>query len=215
MNMTSAFMTGSMDLWQQLGQFFLYAVLAAFAQNAIFSRSLGVSRLFALVGEPSLNTVWFCGLLAAVQLLCAPLSWIYAEYLYVYVPAPLLAPLRPAVYLACSFIALLVVELFLSFFPAAHRAELRGLLPLAALNCCVLGTMLITGGQHYTLVQSLAFALGSAVGYTLAVALVSEAQRSLRNSEIPEAFKGLPVTLIYIGILALAIYSATGHMLSV
>ena len=43
------------------------------------------------------------------------------------------------------------------------------------------------------------------------VMLVTEAQNRLRSRAIPEAFRGLPITLIYIGVLALAIYGFTGH----
>ena len=80
---------------------------------------------------------------------------------------------------------------------------------------CVLGTLLIAGGQHYTMAQSLGFGFGSAVGYLLAVLLVTEAQRRLHSRAIPAMFQGMPITMIYTGILALAIYSVTGHMLSV
>ena len=45
----------------------------------------------------------------------------------------------------------------------------------------------------------------------LAVMLVTEADRRLRSEAIPEAFRGLPITLVYIGVLALAIYGFTGH----
>ena len=53
--------------------------------------------------------------------------------------------------------------------------------------------------------------LGSGLGYLLAVMLVTEAGNRLRSKAIPEAFRGLPITLIYIGVLALAIYGFTGH----
>jgi Na+-transporting NADH:ubiquinone oxidoreductase subunit E/electron transport complex protein RnfA len=49
------------------------------------------------------------------------------------------------------------------------------------------------------------------LGYILAVMLVTEAQHRLRSRTIPRAFRGLPITLIYIGVLALAIYGFTGH----
>ena len=55
------------------------------------------------------------------------------------------------------------------------------------------------------------FGLGSGLGYLLAVMLVTEAQNRLRSRAIQEAFRGLPITLIYIGVLALAIYGFTGH----
>ena len=45
----------------------------------------------------------------------------------------------------------------------------------------------------------------------LAVLLVTEAQHRLRSKAIPSAFRGLPITLVYIGVLALAIYGFTGH----
>ena len=55
------------------------------------------------------------------------------------------------------------------------------------------------------------FAIGSGLGYVLAVQVVAEGQRKLDHARVPEMFRGLPVTLLYIGILALAIYGLTGH----
>ena len=51
----------------------------------------------------------------------------------------------------------------------------------------------------------------SAALIVLAVLLVTEARHRLRSKAIPEAFRGLPITLVYIGVLALAIYGFTGH----
>ena len=55
------------------------------------------------------------------------------------------------------------------------------------------------------------FGLGSGLGYLLAVMLVTEADRRLRSEAIPEAFRGLPITLIYIGVLALLIVSSVSN----
>ena len=63
-------------------------------------------------------------------------------------------------------------------------------------------------------VSSFFFVTGSALGYVLAVLVVTEGQRKLQNRNVPAPFKGLPVTLLYIGVLALAIYGFTGHMQS-
>ena len=91
------------------------------------------------------------------------------------------------------------------------QGVLEGALPLAAVNSGVLGTVLVERTQSFTLEQSMGFGLGSGLGYLLAVMLVTEADRRLRSEAIPEAFRGLPITLIYIGVLALAIYGFTGH----
>ena len=92
-----------------------------------------------------------------------------------------------------------------------RRAQLLRIVPLAALNSGVLGTVLVERTQSFTLGQSLGFGLGSGIGYVLAVLLVTEARHRLRSKAIPKAFRGLPITLVYIGVLALAIYGFTGH----
>ena len=68
--------------------------------------------------------------------------------------------------------------------------------------------------QNFNLAQHLGFALGSGVGYMASVLLVVEGQRKLSRRSVPAAFRGLPIMLIYIGILALAVYGFTGHSLA-
>ena len=152
--------------------FFSYALLAVFAQNAVFTRALGVSRLVQLVGDDRTSS-WLFGMqLCITQVLVTPFAW-YAG----------------------SRIA-----------PLANRAQLRPLVYIASIAVvCVL--------EHAVLwlAKGLGFGLGSGLGYVLAVLLVTEARHRLRSKAIPEAFRGLPITLVYIGVLALAIYGFTGH----
>ena len=151
--------------------FFSYALLAVFAQNAVFTRALGVSRLVQLVGDDRTSS-WLFGMqLCITQVLVTPFAW-YAG----------------------SRIA-----------PLANRAQLRPLVYIASI------AVLVERTQSFTLGQSLGFGLGSGLGYVLAVLLVTEARHRLRSKAIPEAFRGLPITLVYIGVLALAIYGFTGH----
>lgn len=188
--------------------FFSYAVLAMFAQNAIFSRALGVSRLVQLVGD-SKTSSWLFGLLLCVtQVLVAPLAW-YAAQLTA--ALPLRAALRPLVHILCVCIVCGAEWLALQWKAIPWRERMLRILPAAALNSCVLGTVLVAQTQSFTLAQAAGFGLGSGLGYILAVMLVTEEQRRLRSRAIPAAFRGLPITLIYIGVLALAIYGFTGH----
>ena len=157
--------------------FFSYALLAIFAQNAVFTRALGVSRMVQLVGDDRTSSALFGMMLCITQVLVAPVA-----------------------FLAGRFIA-----------PLDNRAQLLRIVPLAALNSGVLGTVLVERTQSFTLGESLGFGLGSGLGYVLAVLLVTEARHRLRSRAIPKAFRGLPITLVYIGVLALAIYGFTGH----
>lgn len=196
------------DVLRLVGVFFNYAVLAIFAQNAVFTRSLGVSRLVQLVGDERTSSWWFALMLCITQVLVAPLVYFAGSFI---APLPNRAQLRPVMYLTCIAAVCLFELLVLKLAKGPRSGQLIRILPVAAVNSGVLGTVLVERTQSFTLEQSLGFGLGSGLGYLLAVMLVTEAQNRLRSRAIPEAFRGLPVTLIYIGVLALAIYGFTGH----
>lgn len=196
------------DVLHLVGVFFSYAVLAIFAQNAVFTRSLGVSRLVQLVGDERTSSWWFALMLCITQVLVAPLAYFAGSFI---APLPNRAQLRPVMYLTCIAAVCLFELLVLKLVKGPRSGQLIRILPVAAVNSGVLGTVLVERIQSFTLEQSLGFGLGSGLGYLLAVMLVTEAQNRLRSRAIPEAFRGLPITLIYIGVLALAIYGFTGH----
>ena len=196
------------DVLHLVGVFFSYAVLAIFAQNAVFTRSLGVSRLVQLVGDERTSSWWFALMLCITQVLVAPLVYFAGSFI---APLPNRAQLRPVMYLTCIAAVCLFELLVLTLAKGPRSGQLIRILPIAAVNSGVLGTVLVERTQSFTLEQSLGFGLGSGLGYLLAVMLVTEAQNRLRSRAIPEAFRGLPITLIYIGVLALAIYGFTGH----
>ena len=102
------------------------------------------------------------------------------------------------------------VWLLLGLLPAAWRRPCREQLPIATCTCSVLGTLLLCAGQNYSLLQSTAFGLGSGLGYLFAVLVVDEGRRRLGSKDVPAAFRGLPSSLIYIGVLSLALYALVG-----
>ena len=198
----------SNDVMQAVGVFFSYAVLAIFAQNAVFTRGLGVSRLVQLVGDERTSSGWFALLLCVTQVLVAPLAYFAGSFI---APLPNRAQLRPVMYLTCIAAVCLFELLVLKLAKGPRSGQLIRILPVAAVNSGVLGTVLVERTQSFTLEQSMGFGLGSGLGYLLAVMLVTEADHRLRSEAIPEAFRGLPITLVYVGVLALAIYGFTGH----
>lgn len=190
--------------------FFSYALLAIFAQNAVFTRALGVSRMVQLVGDDRTSSALFGMMLCITQVLVAPVAFLAGRWFIA--PLDNRAQLRPLVYIASIAVVCLAEHLVLWLLRSLpRRAQLLRIVPLAALNSGVLGTVLVERTQSFTLGQSLGFGLGSGLGYVLAVLLVTEARHRLRSKAIPKAFRGLPITLVYIGVLALAIYGFTGH----
>lgn len=209
-----------LTVMQAVAQFLLYAVTAIFAENVIFTRALGVSSLLKLVGDPATKTWRYCGPVFFVQVLSAPLGWWAHNLLFPWLrprlPAWLpVAALRPLIYMACCTLAMWLVWLVLGVFPRYTRNVYRDQLPMASFNCAVLGTLLICANQNFTFWQTVAFGAGSGLGYLFAVLVVDEGRRRLQAKDVPSIFKGLPSSLIYIGILSLAIYGFVGHVVTV
>lgn len=207
-------MTGVMH---SISSFFICAVLAVFAQNAIFSRSLGVSRLIKIVVvDDAANALMFGFLICSVQVVAAPLGWLANSLLADF---SLRSAVRPLVLVICSALAYLFVRLCvlhsarLSDWDA--RDEALDMLPSATFNCAVLGAMMVSATQSYTLAQTVGFGFGTGVGYLMALLVVNEAEEKLKGEAVPPSFRGLPINLVYIGILAMAIYGFTGHMVAI
>lgn len=115
--------------------------------------------------------------------------------------------------LACVCVVFTLLYLVTrAWFPRIHY-PLRRDAANAAFSCAVLGTILIAFSGGYGFVKTVGFAFGSGIGYTAALLLVREGRRRIALSDVPRAFRGLPIMLLYIGILSLAIYGLIGHQL--
>ena len=197
-------------------EFLSYMTLAVFAENVILARALGVTRLLKLVPDHKAQ-VWDYSLpFLLIMALSAPLGWaahnLFFPWLRGHLPAGLpVASLRPVVYLTCAFLAAGASWLLLGLLPRRQRQACRAQTTLAGSSTAVLGTLLICTNQNYTLPQSIAFGLGSGIGYVFIIFIVREGRRRLRSKDVPAIFQGVPSSLIYVGILSLAIYGLVGH----
>ncbi len=196
-------------MMQALTDFFLLAMTAIFLENAIFTRALGTSRM--LIAAKRADQIFAFGILITVITICASIftcviNMLLMRYSWWYLVEPLC-------YVVCMCIVFLIVRYALKdFFPGLYD-KVGQMLPLATFNGAVLGPLLLSGHQGYDFWQYLAFGLGSGIGYTMALLLVSEGQRRLRRTNLPRAFRGLPISLLYIGILSLGFYGLIGHQL--
>ena len=103
-----------------------------------------------------------------------------------------------------------VVEMFLKkFVPALYKA-LGVFLPLITTNCAVLGVVLVNVSEGYDFLQSVVNGACGGLGFTLAIVLFSSIRERVEKTDCPEAFKGIPITLISAGLLALAFMGFSG-----
>ena len=97
----------------------------------------------------------------------------------------------------------------LKFFPPLYKS-LGIYLPLMTTNCAVFALTITNINSDFTFIQSLVNAIGSGVGFLLAMMLFSSIREQLESAEPPETFAGLPLILISAAILSLAFFGFEG-----
>ena len=93
--------------------------------------------------------------------------------------------------------------------PSLYQA-LGVFLPLITTNCAVLGIALVNVDKNYNLIETIVNGFGAGMGFTLAIVLFAGIRERLELADIPEAFKGFPITLISAGLMSIAFLGFTG-----
>ena len=83
-------------------------------------------------------------------------------------------------------------------------------LPLITSNCAVLGVTLIATSQDLTLLETLTFSFGAALGFTLVMTLFGALREEIIQDYVPFPFRGTPITLISAGLMSLAFMGFQG-----
>ena len=103
-----------------------------------------------------------------------------------------------------------ILEMFLDkFIPALYNA-LGVFLPLITVNCAILGTSLLMVERDYAFTESVAFGLGSGVGWALAIVALAGIREKMKYSDVPEGLRGLGITFITVGLMSLGFMSLGG-----
>jgi len=106
-----------------------------------------------------------------------------------------------------------IVEMTLDrFIPALYNA-LGIFLPLIAVNCAILGASLFMVERDYTLAESTVFGLGSGIGWALAVISLASIRERMRYSNVPAGLRGLGMTFIVTGLMAIGFMAFAGVQL--
>ncbi len=106
-----------------------------------------------------------------------------------------------------------IVEMTLDRFVPKLYAALGIFLPLIAVNCAILGASLFMVERSYTLAESTVFGFGSGVGWALAIVALAGIRERLRYSNPPAGLRGLGLTFILVGLMAIGFMAFAGVQL--
>jgi Na+-transporting NADH:ubiquinone oxidoreductase subunit E len=103
-----------------------------------------------------------------------------------------------------------ILEMILDkFFPKLYNA-LGIFLPLITVNCAILGGALYMVKEEYTFGESVVFGVGSGTGWALAIIVLAGIREKMRYSNVPDGLKGLGITFITAGLMAMAFMLFSG-----
>jgi Na+-transporting NADH:ubiquinone oxidoreductase subunit E len=164
---------------------------------------LGMAVVFVLTITVPVNNIIYNGFLAK-----GAMAWAH----------PSLAGVNLEFLAFLSFIGVIaamvqIVEMILDkYFPALY-ASLGIFLPLIAVNCAILGASLFMMERSYTLSESVVFGFGSGIGWLLAIVALAAIREKMRYSNVPEGLRGLGITFIVTGLMAIGFMAFSGIQL--
>ena len=201
---------------QEIANIFVKSI---FIDNMIFAFFLGMCSYLAV--SKTVKTSAGLGVAVTfVLLITVPVNWLLNKYVLAPGALAWISPKLASVDLSflslIMFIAVIaaivqIVEMVIERFSPTLYYALGIFLPLIAVNCAVMGGSLFMQERGYSnLGEVLAFALGSGIGWLLAIVGIAAIREKLRYSHIPPALRGVGITFIITGLMGLAFMSFMG-----
>lgn len=187
---------------KSLGEMIVFLLVTATMQNLVLTVGFGSSSLARMLRRPRQRHT-YSRLLMMFSVLTTMLFYPIDRLLPTLWQAKLLRPLIAVAVTALLYIVFVLV-MSRRFSEQYHR--IRRFVPLAAFNNIVIGIAVVTNFQYpVSFLSAVGMAFGAALGFSLISSMSAEALERLDNPETPAAFRGLPGTLVYLGLLALAL----------
>ncbi len=176
----------------------------AVSKNVKTASGLGVAVIFVLLVTLPINY-----LLNKYILQPGALVWLGDEYAGID-----LSFLSFIVFIAVIAAIVQIVEMFVEKFAPALYSSLGIFLPLIAVNCAILGGSLFMQERGYANVgEATVFALGSGIGWFLAIVALAAIREKMAYSHVPAPLKGLGITFITVGLMGIAFMTFMGIQL--
>lgn len=181
-------------------------IAASLINNFVFTRYLGLCIFFGVTKKME-TAVGMSITFTAVMVISSALSWVIYKAIMI--------PLNLTFLKIVIFIG--IVAGFVQAADTIMRKVTPGLyyklgiyLALITTNCIILAVPLINAGENYSFLQSLSFALGSGIGFALALIIMASIRERLELADVPKSFQGLPIAFVVTGLIALAFLGFSG-----
>ena len=203
-------------MWEQYANLFIKSI---FIENMVFAYFLGMCSYLA-ISKTLKNGVGMGLAVIFVLTITVPLNYLIYEYLLVDGAlawiGPEFAELDLSFLSLIMFIAVIasmvqLVEMIIEKFSPSLYGSLGIFLPLIAVNCAILGGSLFMQIKDFSGVSEAAvYGFGSGIGWFLAIVAIAAIREKIAYSNVPAPLKGLGITFIITGLMALGFMSFMG-----
>lgn len=194
-------------------------VKSIFIDNMVFAFFLGMCSYLAV--SKTVKTSMGLGIAVCfVLLITVPINYLINEFILKEGALAWLSPSFASVDLSflsfILFIAVIaaivqLVEMFIEKVSPSLYSQLGIFLPLIAVNCAIMGASLFMQQREYANIgEVFSFSLGSGIGWLLAIVGLAAIRERIRYAQVPAPLKGLGITFIITGLMAIAFMSFIG-----
>ena len=186
--------------------YILIIISAIFVNNIVLAQFLGICPFMGVSNKMSTAA----GMGAAVTFVMT-ISTIATYLIFTYILRPLdIEFLQTIVYILVIAALVQMVEIIMKKVTPSLYQALGVFLPLITTNCIILGIAIIVIQKNYSLMQSVVYAASTALGFALAMIIFAGIREQMEFAAIPKAMKGIPITLVTAGLLAMAFMGFAG-----
>lgn len=187
-------------------EYILIFISAIFVNNIILSQFLGICPFLGVSKKVDTSL----GMTAAVAFVMV-LATIVTYLVQVFVLNPFnLQYLQTIAFILVIASLVQMVEIILKKISPALYQALGIFLPLITTNCAVLGVAILVIQKDYSLIQSIVYALSTAVGFGVAMVTFAGMREQLELTDVPKGMRGIAIVLITAGLFSLAFMGFSG-----
>ncbi|MEW6109254.1 MAG: Rnf-Nqr domain containing protein [Nitrospirota bacterium] len=181
-------------------------VSASLINNFVFTRFLGLCIFFG-VSKKMETAVGMSITFTSVMMISAALSWVIFNYVMI----PLdITFLKIIVFIGVVAGLVQASDTMMRKMSPGLYYKLGIYLALISTNCIILAVPLVNAGENYNFIESIAFGLGSGLGFALALIIMASIREKLELADVPAPFRGLPMAFVITGLIALAFTGFSG-----
>ena len=187
-------------------EYILIIIAAIFVNNIVLTQFLGICPFLGCSNK--VKTAMGMGMAVIfVMVLSTTVTWLIMKYILTNFHIEFLQTIA---YILVIAALVQIVEIVLKKLSQSLYQALGVYLPLITTNCAILGVAILVIQKDFNLLTSVLFAIGMSIGFTLALLILAGIREQIEKFSIPKGMKGIPITLIVAGILALAFMGFSG-----